>query len=302
METDKVENIEKVSTLEGARGCDKNIEENSQVTNEEFEECRERRSKNRSENGLEFGLEIGMKKRQTSLKDLRWRINTIYESLREPVDFIKLNAYKDGLEAALNTFQTAHEKVTDLLMRLELPRREQEKQHEFLEVNNAALECLAEVKVKIKDQEMERVELISQKSLRSRRSASSIRSSSTTSSKRAAIETAKIKAKLETLKRRQEIERRRDELKFQEKELERLEEQKELHGELSAAKAIQKILQESELTRLFCERPRKNQPNKPKKIEFPTLRQPVDSKRKGVPAWRLRKRIIKLMILLLSER
>ena len=124
------------------------------------------------------------------------------------MDFIKLNAYKDGLEAALNTFQTAHEKVTDLLMRLELPRREQEKQHEFLEVNNAALECLAEVKVKIKDQEMERVELISQKSLRSRKSASSIRSLSMTSSKRAAIETAKIKAKLDTLKRRQEIERR----------------------------------------------------------------------------------------------
>ena len=52
---------------------------------------------------------------------------------------------------------------------------------------------------------------------------------------------------MDTLKRRQEIERRRDELKFQEKELERLDEQEELHGELSAAKAIQKILEESEL-------------------------------------------------------
>ena len=62
--------------------------------------------------------------------------------------------YKDGLEAALNTFQTAHENVTDLLMRLELPGREQEKHDEFLEENNAALICLAEVKVKIKDQEL----------------------------------------------------------------------------------------------------------------------------------------------------
>lgn len=94
---------------------------------------------------------------------------------------------------------------------------------------------------------MERVELISQQSLPSRRLASSIRSSSTTSSKRAAIETVKIKVKLDTLKRRQEIERRRDELKFQEKELQHLDEQEELHGELSTAKAIQKILQESEL-------------------------------------------------------
>ena len=50
--------------------------------------------------------------------------------------------------------------------------------------------------------------------------------------------------KLDTLKTRQEIERWRDELKFQEKELERLDEQEELHGELSAAEAIHKILQE----------------------------------------------------------
>ena len=114
-------------------------------------------------------------------------------------------------------------------------------------MNNAALECLADVKVRIKDQEIERVELLSQRSLCSKKSSPSVRSSSTSSSKRAAIETAKLKAKLDTLKRRQEIDRRGDELKLQEKELERLNEQEELHGELSAAEAIQKILQESEL-------------------------------------------------------
>ena len=53
--------------------------------------------------------------------------------------------------------------------------------------------------------------------------------------------------KLDTLKRRQEIDRQREDLKRQEKELERLNEQEELNGELSAAEAIQKILQESEL-------------------------------------------------------
>ena len=122
----------------------------------------------------------------------------------------------------MRTFRAAHENVTDLLIRLELPDREQDTHDEFLVVDNATLERLADIKVRIKDQEMERVELISQKSLRSRKSASSVRSSSTSSSKRAAIETAKIKAKLDTLKRRQAIQRRRDELKFQEKELERL--------------------------------------------------------------------------------
>lgn len=248
MDTDKVENTKEVSTPEGARGSDESLEGKSHVTNEEFEECRERRSRNRTEKGLELDLEIGTKKRQRSMKDLRSRMNAIYASLREPADLVKLNACKDGLEADVNTFQAAHENVTDLLIRLELPEREQEAHDEFLDVNNAALECLADIRVRIRDQEMERVELVSQKSkLRSRKPASSIRSSSTTSSKRAAIEAAKIKAKLETLKRRQEIERRRDELKLQEKELERLDEREELHGELSAAEAIQKILQESEL-------------------------------------------------------
>ena len=247
MDHDKSENIEEVSTSEGARGVNESPEEISHVTYEEFEECQERRSRNRTEKGLEFDLEIGTKKRQRSMKDLRSRIEAIYESLREPADLVKLNVCKDGLEADLNTFQAAHENVTDLLIRLELPEEEQEMHYEFHDAKNAALECLAEIKVKIKDQEIDRDELLSQKSLRSRKSASSVRSSSTTSSKRAAIETAKLKAKLDTLRRRQEIERRRDELKLQEKELERLDEREELHGELSAAEAIQKILQESEL-------------------------------------------------------
>ena len=97
------------------------------------------------------------------------------------MDLVKLNACKDVLELHLNTFQAAHENLTDLLMRLEPPEKEQEKHDEFLDVNNAVLECLAEIQVRIKDQEMKRVELISQKSLRSRKPASPVRSSSTTS-------------------------------------------------------------------------------------------------------------------------
>lgn len=122
------------------------------------------------------------------MKDIRLRINAIYESLRDPGDLVKLNVCKDGLEADLNTFQAAHENMTDLLIRLELPEREQEIHYKFQDVKNAALECLADIKVKMKDQEIDRCELISQKSLCSRKSAS-VRSSSTTSSKRAAIET-----------------------------------------------------------------------------------------------------------------
>lgn len=155
---------------------------------------------------------------------------------------MKLNACKDALEDELNNFKAVHENVTDLLVRLEYSDREQRRHDEYRSLNQAALECLADLKVRIKDQEIQRVELPSLRSSRTRRSASSVPSSSISSSKRAAIETVRIKAKLDTLKRRQEIEKRRDELKLQEKELERINEQEKLHRELSAAEAIQKIL------------------------------------------------------------
>ena len=240
MNSDKVENTEGPRAYESPK-------ENSHVETEECEERSERRDRNRTEKGLQFDLEIGTKKRERAIKEVRSRIDAIYECLRLPADLVKLNACKDGLEAELNDCKTVHESVTDLLIRLKLAEREQRVHSEYVDLNNAALECLADVKVRIKDQEIERAELLSERSLRSRKSSSSVRSSSTSSSKRAAIETAKLKAKLDTLKRRQDIDRRRDELKLQEKELNRLNEQEELHGELSAAEAIQKILQESEL-------------------------------------------------------
>ena len=62
-------------------------------------------------------------------------MDTIYESLRKPVDLVKLNTYKDGLEADINAFQAAQENVTDLLIRLELPDKEQLIHDEFLGVN-----------------------------------------------------------------------------------------------------------------------------------------------------------------------
>ena len=63
--------------------------------------------------------------------------------------------------------------MTDLLIRLKLTKREQKIHEQYVDLNNAALECLADVKVKIKDQEIERAELLSQRSQRSRKSSSS---------------------------------------------------------------------------------------------------------------------------------
>ena len=247
MDSDKVENSEEANTFEGAHGYSKETKENSHIDAKECEQRSERRSRNRTETGLECDLEIGAKKQERAAKDVQSRIDAAYESLREPADLVKLNACKDGLQAELDNLKTVHENLIDLLIRLELNEREQREHDRYVALNDAALECLADIKIRIKDQEIERVELLSQRSQRSKKSPSSFRSSSTSSLKRAAIETAKLKAKLDSLKRLQEIDRRRDELNQQEKELERLNEEEKLYGELSAAEAIQKIVQESEL-------------------------------------------------------
>ena len=192
-------NSDKVENTEGPRAY-VSPKENSHVESEECEERSERHDRNRIEKGLQFYLEIGTKKRERAIKEVRSRIDAIYECPRLPADLVKLNTCKDGLEAELNNCKTVHESVTDLLIRLELTEREQRVHSEYVDLNNTALECMADVKVRIKDQEIERAKLLSQRSLRSRKSSPSVRSSSTSSSKCSAIETAKLKAKLDTLR------------------------------------------------------------------------------------------------------
>ena len=187
MDSDKVENIEEVKTFEGTLAGNEETKEKNHVDTEECEERSERRSRNRNEKGLQFVLEIGTKRKERAAKYVRSRVEATYESLREPADLLKLNACKDGLEAELNNFKSVHESVTDRLIRLGLNDREQQEHDEHVVFNNAVLECLADVKVRIKDQEIERFELPSQRSLRSKKPSSSVRSSSTSSSKRAAV-------------------------------------------------------------------------------------------------------------------
>lgn len=89
MDSDKVENVKEVSTFEGAHGYSKETKENSHVGTKECEERSERRNRNRTERGLEFDLEIGTKKKESAAKDLQFRIDAAYESLREPADLAK---------------------------------------------------------------------------------------------------------------------------------------------------------------------------------------------------------------------
>ena len=101
---------------------------------------------NRTEKGLEYDLKrdwnMASKKRERALKDLKLRISTANTSLRERKDFIKLS---------LNNFKTIHKNVTDLLLRLELVDTEQTTHDEYTITNDAAMECLADVKANIKE-------------------------------------------------------------------------------------------------------------------------------------------------------
>ena len=131
----------------------------SQKLCEARSECHVR---NRTEKGLEYDLEVASKKR--ALKDLKLRISTANTSLKEQKDFIKLRFLKDSLEADLNNFNTIHENVTDLLIRLELVDTEHTTHDEYTITNDAAMECLADLKGNIKDLELEHAELLSQRS------------------------------------------------------------------------------------------------------------------------------------------
>ena len=139
-----------------------------------------------------------------------------------------MTAGKDGLEMELDNLKSLQAEVMHILL------------------ENADKKLLSEEEENfgvIKDKEHERVELLSRKSDRSSNVKSFVTRSSSMSSKRISVARAEA-AKLDSLTKLQNIQRKQDELTRQKEELERLEEQERLQGELSAAEAIHKILQE----------------------------------------------------------
>ena len=90
------------------------------------------------------------------------------------------------------------------------------------------------------------MELLSQRSrssIRTDRTSASKNSQRTSSSMRAAADAAALQVKMNSLKRQQELDRKQELLKHEQRELERLEEQERLQGELEAAKARRDILE-----------------------------------------------------------
>ena len=177
-------------------------------------------------------LEKAKKKRDEVAGIVNMRIRSVVTLLQESKDIVKLTAGKDGLEMELDNLKSLQAEVMHILL------------------ENADKKLLSEEEENfgvIKDKEHERVELLSRKSDRSSNVKSFVTRSSSMSPKRisaARAEAAALRAKLDSLTKLQNIQRKQDELTRQKEELERLEEQERLQGELSAAEAIHKILQE----------------------------------------------------------
>ena len=66
-------------------------------------------------------------------------------------------AGKDGLEAEIDVLRGQHKEIEDLFIRLNLTEELDRDADEYEHLINTCLESLADLKMRIKDQEMERM-------------------------------------------------------------------------------------------------------------------------------------------------
>lgn len=209
-------------------------EKESQDYSKECEERLERRERTRTMKGALMDLDFLKRKIKRAANDLNKRVHDAYELMRLPHDVVKLTATIDGLDFEMNRFRNLRDQQLDLLMTL---GDDEDKSDE--EKFNDLWECIADLKTKLKDLEIERAETVSH---RSSRSSSSRTSNPPSTSKQALIEAATLKEKMKSLQRRQEFDRQQEELQRRQRELQRLEEQEQLRGALDAAETIKGIL------------------------------------------------------------
>ena len=142
----------------------------------------------------------------------------------------------------MDSLKSLHETVANVT--LELCEDDTGDFHYFSSMSDLFVDCVTDVKARIKMLEEERVELLSQRShssIRTDQTSTSKNSQRTSSSMRAAADAAALQVKMNSLKRQQQLDRKQELLKHQQRELERLEEQERLQGEQEAAKARRDI-------------------------------------------------------------
>ena len=127
-------------------------------------ECGRERTK--TEKGLNYDLEVAKRKIAQAVKTINKRLPQVNALLRENADLVRLMAGKDGLESEIDALRSQHKEIEDKFIRLNLTEELQSDADEYERLINTCLESLADLKMRIKDQEMERMELISQRSSR----------------------------------------------------------------------------------------------------------------------------------------
>lgn len=207
-------------------------------------DLKDKRHRTRSEKGLQMDLDDARKKRNRAGNALKKQIEFVDGLLRQSKDIIALTAGLEGLQMKMDSLKSLHETIANVT--LELREDDTGDFDYFSSMSDLFVDCVADVKARIKMLEEERVELLSQRSrssIRTDRTSTSKNSQRTSSSMRAAADAAALQVKMNSLKRQQEFDRKQELLKHQQRELERLEEQERLRGELEAAKARRDILE-----------------------------------------------------------
>ena len=216
------------------------IEKNSpshEEQNVDESDLDDKRKRTRSEKGLQMDLDSARRKRDRAGKALRDQIKFVDELMRQSKDIIALSAGLEGLQMKMESLKSLHETTVNVTQ--DLHEDDTGDFDYFSSMSDLFVECVADVKSRIKMLEDERMETLTQRSHASTRSKNTQR---TSSSMRAAAEAAALQAKMNSLKKQQELERKQELLKREQRELERLEEQERLQGELDAAEARRSVL------------------------------------------------------------
>ena len=206
-------------------------------------DLKDKRHRTRSEKGLQMDLDNARTKRDRAGNALKKQIEFVDDLLRQSKDIIALAAGLEDLQMKMDSLKSLHKTIVNVT--LELHEDDTGDFDYFSSLSDLFVDCVADVKARIKMLEEERVDLLSQRSrssIRTGRTSTSKNSQRTSSSMRAAAEAAALQVKMNSLKRQQELDRKQELLKHQQRELERLEEQERLQGELEAAKARRDIL------------------------------------------------------------
>ena len=209
----------------------KNQQESSPCEEQDTKEpdLKDKRHRTRSEKGLQMDLDNARTKRDRAGNALKKQIEFVDDLLRQSKDIIALAAGLECLQMKMDSLKSLHETIVNVT--LELHEDDTGDFDYFSLLSDLFVDCVADVKERIKMLEEERAELLSQRSrssIRTGRTSTSKNSQRTSSSMRAAAEAAALQVKMNSLKRQQELDRKQELLKHQQRELGRLEEQERL--------------------------------------------------------------------------